>query len=355
VSIHGGKRDAMDSDGVDGANTPNGATEQYRRVLAVLPRAYREQRGEEMLTTMLDAAAHTGRDRPSFGETLSVLGLSLRLRTGAPGAGPRAQSVGESLRLITLLGLLLQAAAPRDLLTTGGPGVSVIGGFLCPCLAVAALLRGWRRLGLLLLTVNAAVFLTTFPQVFVIGPGAVWENRCVMIGLCGLPVFTGLLGFHRDAPRVGRPRLWSTAMILIGLALLSDFILGPFGSRSRGAHWWLLSHPWLLSRLFEIGCVCLMAVIALGHARRSTARPVALMVAAAPLLLVLPCTMAALSMGTGIAPLRRLAVSAAFGAVDRPYILIGLYVLAAEILLAITLTVPPRRFRATMVTSDAAG
>src|SRR5581483_11718370 len=71
--------------------------QRYRRVLALLPRAFREQRGEEMLTTMLDGAADAGRVRPSLGEWLSMLGFSLRLRSGAPGASPRARSAGENL------------------------------------------------------------------------------------------------------------------------------------------------------------------------------------------------------------------------------------------------------------------
>lgn len=327
--------------------------QRYRRVLALLPRAFREQRGEEMLTTMLDGAADAGRVRPSLGEWLSMLGFSLRLRSGAPGASPRARSAGENLRLIALLGLVLQAGTPRQVLRAGAwPGIdallrqlsfqswgpAAVAGYslLVPCLAVAAFLRGWRRTGLLLMTASSVVFLATSPWVFGIGSDAWWANPCAMLVLCVIPLIAGLLGFHRDAPRVERPRWWLAAAILTSLSLLlsGDLLVIIAGEPSYA----LIERLWLPSRLFEFCCVCVVAVMMLRQARRSLRGPIARLVVAAPLLLVLPSAASALYLGTSFQALMPLSLDLVQRPTLTPYLWIGAYLLAAEVLLVLTLT-----------------
>lgn len=317
------------------------ATARYRRVLMLLPRAYREERGEEMLGVMLDTAQEHGRDRPALGEVLSVLGLSLRLRTGAPGASARSRSVGEALRLIALLGLLLQAAAFAQNvaagltagigngplaglggLTPGPPGVAVLG-FLCPFLALLALLRGWYRLGALL-AANPVVLATEVPRLF-----APADDRVLALGfcftvltLCLIPATAGLLGFHRDTPRVSRPYRWLVAAILIS-AVFGE--LDYANDLPSGSVWTVAAN------VVAIGCACIALGLALSRARRGAVWPTALIVVGAPLLGMLPYTATTLSYSAGLPLLTTLTFP---GSMDS---YIGLYALAAEVLLAVVL------------------
>lgn len=351
------------------ADAAEAVARRYRRVLSLLPRAFREQRGEEMLTTMLDGAADAGRKRPSFGEWLSMLGLSLRLRSGAPGASPRARTAGESLRLIALLGLVLQAGTPRQSITLNGePGIGAllqhlgfhswepaslaVCGLLMPYLAAAALLRGRRRTGLLLMTASSMLFLATSPWVFGIGPDARWANPCAMLVLCVIPLIAGLLGFHRDAAQVSQPRWWSAAVVLTGISLLltGDALVQLTGHPS----YTLIQSVWLPSHVLELSCVGVVAAMILRQARRSVGGLVACLVVAAPLLLVLPSAADALSINTRFQVIRLLGIDLMQRAASTPYLWIGAYLLAAEVLLILTLAVRPRQPRIAAAASSGA-
>lgn len=315
-------------------------SDRYRRVLALLPRAYREQRGEEMLAVMLDAAASEGRDGPSFREGLSVLGLSLRLRVGAPGGSPRARSVGDTLRLITLIGLVLQAAAfsyaPGELLglllrpTPGlGLGTSVdrlatwpfageLVGFVCPFLALAALAAGKRTLGLLL-TTNVLVLPAAFQVTIAYGfrDAGISTEAKYTLALCAVPTVAGLLGFHRDAPRVQRPRRWFAAAVAVGVPLLAfESVLIPFVAQ--------------VSAAFVVLCAGAAVGVAVTRAGRGAAWPAASMVAATPLLVTLPYALTSLFDTQG---------TAAITFVYYPgfVIAVGLSALVVEVLLAFVL------------------
>lgn len=354
MSTHGGEHSELDGvgmssvDGVDdgesgrggGGEHETGAIARYRRVLTLLPRAYREERGEEMLGVMLDGAQDAGRDRPTPAELLSVLGLSLRLRTGAPGASARARSVGETLRLVTLLGLLLQVGDfaqslagdmsvasinPDSLYGFGAGGVGlaviVICGFLCPFLAMAALLNGRRRLGVLL-AANPVVFVLAVFGVFTSDFGNTSSSSRILSlsAVCAVPAMAGLLGFQLGAQRMARPRLWFITMAVIGVVCLAvDYA----NDRPLGSAWAEASNG------FAIGCACLAVGISLSRARRGAIWPVALMVAGAPLLLLLPFTIIDLSYATGIS---------LFSLMTFPgstYVLVSFYALGAEVLMAL--------------------
>ena len=317
------------------------ATARYRRVLMLLPRGYRAERGEELLGVMLDGAEEHGRDRPALGEVLSVLGLSLRLRTGAPGASARSRSVGEALRLIALLGLLLQAAvfaqnvaaglttvvadgplAGLGGLTPGPPGIAVLG-FLCPFLAMVALLRGRFRLGALL-AANPVVLVTEVPRLF--APAA---NYALALGfiftlltLCVIPAIAGLLGFQRGTVRISRPYRWLTAMILIS-AVFGE--LDYANDLPSGGAWTVASN------VVAVGCACIALGLALNRARRSAVWPTALIVVGAPLLCMLPYTATSLSYNAGLPLLSTLTFPGSM------YTYIGLYALVTEVLLTLVL------------------
>lgn len=335
-------------DGVDegknehggGGEHETGAVARYRRVLTLLPRAYREERGEEMLGVMLDAAQDEGRNGPTPAELLSVLGLSLRLRTGAPGASARARSVGETLRLVTLLGLLLQVGVFAQGLAAGmsvasindgplsnlgafgvGPAVIAVCGFLCPFLSMAALLNGRYRLGVLL-AANPVIFVLAVFGVFTsVGNTSSASRILSMLAVCAIPAIAGLLGFRLNLQRVVRPRFWFITMVAIGVVCLAvDYA----NDRPLGSAWAVASNG------FAIGCACLAVGVSLSRARRSAVWPVALMVAGAPLLLLLPSTITDLSYATGFSLFRLMTFPGS------TYFLVSLYALGAEVLLTLT-------------------
>jgi hypothetical protein len=339
-----GEHGAMEGDGIDtaGIEPEAGTAARYHRVLMLLPRGYREQRGEEMLGVMLDAAQDAGRDRPTLGEALSVLGLSLRLRTGAAGASARGRSVGETLRLTALLGTMLQMAAFAMSLTASlgtvtaengslpglygqgrAPAFVATCGLLCPVLAIAALLRG-RRIWGAALAINPVVFLVEIAEMSTFGNGSSGsaDHAFAVLGLCAIPAVAGAFGFQSDAPRVARPRLWFAATILLGVvAKAVDYV----NNRQLGSAW-----P-VAANIFALGCACIAVGVALHRARHSAVWPVALMVAGAPLLLLIPHAMTALSYDAEVPLLNALSFPGSM------YAYIGLYGLGAEVLLALTL------------------
>jgi hypothetical protein len=79
---------------------------RYRRVLRILPGAYRVSWEEEMVDTFL-ASAPPGASRPSAPEALSVLALAVRLRLGGLRTD-RSLALAEALRFLALSVLLLQ-------------------------------------------------------------------------------------------------------------------------------------------------------------------------------------------------------------------------------------------------------
>jgi hypothetical protein len=57
---------------------------RYRRLLRANPAAYRRRRGDELLATLLEAAA-PGQRHPGLRETLGLLGGGLSARAGLAG------------------------------------------------------------------------------------------------------------------------------------------------------------------------------------------------------------------------------------------------------------------------------
>jgi hypothetical protein len=88
---------------------------RYRRVLRVLPEAYRREWEDEMVATFLDSMHSDDPDeaeyltdygRPGAAEVASVAGLAVRLRLGELGGPQRYAVTGAAVRLAGLLGLL---------------------------------------------------------------------------------------------------------------------------------------------------------------------------------------------------------------------------------------------------------
>ncbi|BCJ76580.1 hypothetical protein CS0771_61240 [Catellatospora sp. IY07-71] len=90
---------------------------RYRRLLLGYPRAYRRERGEELLATLLEAAP-PGRTRPAAREAANLIGHGLRARLGRP----RSRSVVTwAVFTAVICGLFTAALATRLAWETSPP------------------------------------------------------------------------------------------------------------------------------------------------------------------------------------------------------------------------------------------
>jgi hypothetical protein len=294
----------------DGMNT---LESRCRRMLMLLPAAYRERRGEEMLSTLLDGAG----DRqvwPRIAEVASVAALAARLRVGAPGGTRRSAVYGEVLRRVALAGLLWQVlvyvtflvpVAEMSIFTpwlgvykpmsarwvgywalaAGRPAV-LLTGFL-------ALALGRRRTGRVLSVLCGANAVVTFALDANFG---VTSENLALLTLALLVAAAALLGFHRDAPRVQAPRRWLGVM-LVALVL----VVGVEGTASylsqRYYHWSFSLFVRDADVVFSpIGPALVMGFAAL-RARKSVVWPAALLALGLPCLILVPRYVVLLSQG----------------------------------------------------------
>ena len=249
--------------------------QRYRRVLRLLPAAYRRAWEHDMVTALLDTRgvdgsgsdddALAGLGTPGLGEVVSVVWLAVRARVGVFGATPRQELWGGAVRRVALVGLLLNAAfvlanvvidvlvmgmPPFGLafITSGMPGqqpeqILRIGAVLWPA-AFAALLIGRRAgAGVLALaaltveTIRVVVFLRDFGEQ---APFSV----TVLVGQA-VPVLA-LIAFHERAPRL-RVRPWLTALVAATTVVV--IVYAPFslswsdGEASAQPRWFLLMVP----------------------------------------------------------------------------------------------------------------
>lgn len=282
---------------------------RYRRILTLLPRAYRQQRAEEMLTVLLDGAPEGAR-WPRVGEAASVVGLAVRVRAGAPGGSPRALFGGRVLRRIGVAGLVIQALLyihnPVFYLSKGlrqgySRGLSVplhhisllVGRgliaslVLLPVAALAALLYGWRRTGRAL-AVGPCVLATAN-----LVATAQFDGEAGYAALAALSYLVAgavMLGFHRDAPPPARRGLWLalTCALLVAAAAVvfaGDQLMPP---ASAPAHGTVLTAQRLEAFVLSPLGPALAIGAALVCARTSAVWPAALFALGLPLLLITP-------------------------------------------------------------------
>lgn len=232
---------------------------RYRRLLRVLPPAYRAAWEEEMVTTFLEGMRADDPERaeyladygrPSVTETASVLALAVRLRLPAArmlrGDGVSARDVvwGDAVRLAALVAMLVHASSAASTLLTGlwlsgrapwlgaqppesdfvlhdpwfrAAGLTAV--LWLP--AYLALVTGQRRVGQIL----AALTVTTSAAVLVLNPFQPFTASGFAFVLAGILTLLALAGFHRDAPPI-RHRPWLIALPVAlaaeaGLALLN--------------------------------------------------------------------------------------------------------------------------------------
>ena len=281
---------------------------RYRRILRLLPRAYRERRAEELLGVLLDGAAE-GQSWPRAGQAASLAALAVRLHFGAPGAARRATARGEILRRVALGGLLLQTLVYLtfialdvlgmvDLLRHGGSLrwighqwflYTAIDGFtaLLPAGALFAALAGRRWTARVLALIPAA--LVTYD--FVAAPAyTVTSDYLAVLGLAYLSCAATILGFHRDAPPMIHARRWRRATVGASGLLIACMVGGEATLGSiYPAH---AATTELLYRvenlMFSPLGPALAAAFGLVRARRSSTWPAALLLLGLPSLLIVP-------------------------------------------------------------------
>jgi hypothetical protein len=138
--------------------------QRYRRLLRAYPKAYRERQGEELISTLMEAADPQAR-RPAFREALSLAagGFAVRVRQARPAEVPGWVD-----------GLHLGVLAVTT--TTFATHMNVLPYLIRPvwtALAIAlmvALIRGWMRVALPL-AIIAALHVS---RPMILGSGAAW-------------------------------------------------------------------------------------------------------------------------------------------------------------------------------------
>jgi hypothetical protein len=351
--------------GQQGTPAENAVAVSYQRVLMLLPRSYREQRGEEILGTLLDAAQDEGRSRPAIKEILSILSLSLILRTGAPGGGTRAEAFGALLRRVALAGLLLQSAiyvvytfglaqeadAYWRFGNSGGSAAHYLAvaalyeaveeavAVLAVSLALLSLASGRRRSGLALAAVGPLSMVVGVSVRFgdPFSPGLTWSTNGTYLALLGLGLLSliaAALGFHQaDATRSARR--WIIALIAVdGVLLAVNAIVGQ-------------THLDIPGIQFLLPTICVVPAVAFAAwaARSSPIWPLALLATGAPGLALLPRTIT--DLGEGM----RIVGPGVSGTSDA----LGTESLIGEVLFAGILAWSLYRHRATRDVADAVG
>ncbi|WP_194899929.1 hypothetical protein, partial [Catenulispora pinisilvae] len=274
---------------------------RYRRLLRILPKSYREARGEELLSTLMDGSEE-GRTRPELREVLSLARLGVRARLGRAADGALVTTrTGEMVRTVALTGSTLLAfvgltqlalivanarSNPAITWTWSDPSVFTLGPrhrldilpYEIPACWSAVLglitLGWWRTARILALTMFlASAYLTD-------GMELALHEETVLAGIVTAALFA-VRGAH--ARRALVPGLLATAVVLgLGAVVYEGQKTLPSSPESR-----------LPIRMFEVlqgwgqtenrhamvlAALAMAAVGVLGY--RSSVRPVALAVVA---------------------------------------------------------------------------
>lgn len=232
----------------------------YRLLLLAYPRGYREQRGEELVATLMDASA-PGRQWPGVADAADLVAHGLQARAGAraftgrgqvlAAAGPIGLGLAAGLSTILLLfGELKTPGLWRPGVPNGlfgfGPfettGVVVYAGCL---LAVSACICGWARASraIALCTVGVCWVMLEAPR----GLGRAHASPVILacLGLCLVPAVLAV-----PSRSVGQRLTGATAALVslvVGLSSLLPASPNPGDGDSRlgflmapgGLHpWW---------------------------------------------------------------------------------------------------------------------
>lgn len=238
--------------------------ERYRSLLRILPAGYRAEWEEEMVATFLasslpanaeDADYEAGYGRPGLSEVASVVGLAVRLRLPGSGYAARPRLLGDAVRLVALIGLLVGAAsgtvatlahlwfvgrlpgiAPPDLPAQPPAGVVATTQLLLVATALPAylaLVTGHRSVARTLASISIGA--VVFVGVADLAGGDPFLAGRWVASLLDLVVFAALWAYHDDAPPVAR-RPW-----LLALPAATAVVAVVFAATVRfEVTWWLI-------------------------------------------------------------------------------------------------------------------
>ncbi|WP_051791166.1 hypothetical protein [Amycolatopsis jejuensis] len=215
---------------------------QCRRMVRLLPRWYRADREDEMVGTLLDVRSAGGGRFAEWRELAAMAGLGLRARLAAGHAPARVVALGDTVRLLALLGVFW--GAMKSLLTVGHVVSNAVfhpqwdndfagdlGLAAAVIVPVGLLLEGKRRAARIsagfMLAAGFAVFLWRYSFSF----------NPALLGYFvpqWLPLLLVIVGFHDGAP-LAHARKWGTAL---AAAAGSAFVFGFFADLElRGLSW----------------------------------------------------------------------------------------------------------------------
>ena len=229
--------------------------DRYRSILRILPASYRDSWEDDMVATFLESVRTGDPDedefvadygRPPWSEVASVVALALRLRLGGTEAPPRAFAWGEAVRLVALVGLMVNAVTA----TVGGGVMLWVAGQLpwLPSPPEGTGLAVWHLAGLLwipafaallfhhrqaaqLLALGALVPAAAVSAVELAGGAAPFTVATWFALLTEVLLVLALGAFHRDAPPAPR-RPWLIAYA-VGVAVMPPvvFLAQPIGGQ----------------------------------------------------------------------------------------------------------------------------
>lgn len=220
---------------------------RYRLLLRVLPAWYRAEREEEMLGVFLadrtdDLDLEYG--WPGWAETWPILGLAFRARLDGP---PRAAAVGAVVRLVAVIGLLMQSvllmgavaglAMNFDVRVQMSPYQLIVVAVV-PVAAFVSLVTGHRVLARILAAVALVPGLIALSSVFTPHDMVVpqlWSAMVVNAPLW-LTVACLIAGFHDQAPMPpAKPWLRALAVgsVLAVVCVVATTVVPPYPS-----DWW---------------------------------------------------------------------------------------------------------------------
>ncbi|TKK89748.1 hypothetical protein FDA94_07590 [Herbidospora galbida] len=279
---------------------------RYRRVLRLLPAAYRAEREEEMVSAFLDGAGPADDDaRPRWPEIASVAALALRIRLGGTGSTPRSRAWGRTVRLTALIGLAFQAAMScvylaQTLAVYGVLPLPYPTGEL-PLGEPASAERLWH----LTRDLSSALWIVAYVALVRGRPGIAkatsvlglvvyalsWTDALLLV----IPTLALLTGYHRDVPAHRHRRRLAALPLAAGAALFLIMTTATWAMTTshRSPQWpgtWVWAWSWLPpSGLFCLALLVACAGYVVTHltapSRRSPSVPLALAILTVPVIL----------------------------------------------------------------------
>lgn len=249
----------------------------YRRLLHAYPGPYRRAHGEEILTTLLDAA-RPGQRLPDPRQAASLLAGGLRARAVLAGGGSSRRLWASGLWLGALLLVAENAASALSAQWQELSRPSVLA--ILPILGLVALLGGWRRTGLVLVAATAAVAPTPLGVTIGVGAytGAIWSPGLQARYLLPAAILT-VLAWRSPA---GKDRgSWWWLLLPVGLAAVPALVNASHPSPALLANpvLWQLISSWPVSGLLAL----ILPLAALALSRMDPRLPVAVSVYLSPL------------------------------------------------------------------------